>query len=172
MGATTNAINELIEAGLWEQADGGYQYVNWEEYQPTKDSVESERKKERDRKREYRRNKQGQYTGQQPDVPEVSQRDSTRDSQRPSGQPDPTRPDPIRESKPSRKTKLPNNWEPTKEHSQKAAEKNLDIHEEAEKFKNYSLANDRKYVQWNRAFSNWLINARPRPKESFDPWNM
>ena len=99
MGADENVIQELTEAELWHEVEGGYQFHNWSEYQPTKDSVEEARKKERDRKREYRRNKQGQYTGQQEDVPEVSQRDSTRDSQRPSDQPDPTRPDPTSLSK-------------------------------------------------------------------------
>ena len=66
--------------------------------------------------------------------------------------------------KQSRKTRLPDTWEPTADHSKKAANKNLDITTEAEKFKNWALANDRKYVQWNRAFSNWLINARPQPQ--------
>ena len=95
MGATDNVIQELIDAELWHVVEGGYQFHNWSEYQPTRESVEEARQKERDRKREYRRNKRGQYAGQQQDVPEVSQRDSTRDSQRPSVQPDPTRPDPL-----------------------------------------------------------------------------
>jgi hypothetical protein len=76
------------------------------------------------------------------------------------------------QSKPSRKTRIPDNWEPTEEHSKRAAEKNLDIQEEAEKFRNHALANDRKAVRWNHAFTNWLINARPKPQETYDPWQM
>ena len=98
MGADEHVLEELTESGLWHEVEGGYQFHNWAEYQPTRDSVEESRKKERDRKREYRRNKRGKYTGQQPDVPTVSHRDNTGPSQGESHQPDPTRPDPLIQS--------------------------------------------------------------------------
>lgn len=77
------------------------------------------------------------------------------------------------QSKPSRKTRIPDDWEPTDSHKKRGAEKNLNLAEEAEKFKNWAIANDRKYVDWNRAFSNWLINARPQPSRSSgdDSWH-
>lgn len=111
MGATEETVAELVDAELWEVVDGGYQYRNWAEYQPTKASVEEGRRKERERKRRYRRDKRGRYTGVPVEVPsgvqdgvpsgvpEVSQWDRQGDSlgvsREESHQPDPTRPVPL-----------------------------------------------------------------------------
>ena len=59
-------------------------------------------------------------------------------------------------------TPLPQEWMPTKAHQDRAREKNLDLLEEAEKFRNHAESVDRRAVNWNSAFSNWLIKAQPR----------
>lgn len=51
--------DRLIRAGLWEQVDGGYQFVDWHQWQPTKVQVKADREATRERVsrwREGRRN--------------------------------------------------------------------------------------------------------------------
>lgn len=103
LGADENAIQELINAELWDEADDGYQFRNWDEYQFTRQEAESKRAYEREKKRNQRRNSKGQYTGRTNNVPEMSPGDTPGDSPhmspgespRESHQPDPTRPDPV-----------------------------------------------------------------------------
>lgn len=108
-GADLDDAEALVSAGLWdhEEQDGehGFVFVNWGEYQPTKDQVEEEREAARERKRRQRRNAKGEFAGQD-DVTQVSRRDTsglTRDttvshgeSQRGHTVPVPSRPDPSR----------------------------------------------------------------------------
>lgn len=56
---------------------------------------------------------------------------------------------------------LPQDWMPTKAHQDRAREKNLNLLEEAEKFRNHAESVDRRAVNWNSAFANWLIKAPP-----------
>lgn len=51
---------------------------------------------------------------------------------------------------------LPDSWTPNGTHKKRAQEENIDLTVEADKFRNWALANDKRYVDWNRAFSNWL----------------
>lgn len=76
-----------------------------------------------------------------------------------------------RKKKPS--TPLPQDWMPTKAHQDRAREKNLDVYEEAEKFRNHAESVDRRAVNWNSAFANWLIKANPQPSRSSgdDSWD-
>lgn len=43
--AAKAAAEALVEAGLWERVEGGYLFHDWDEYQPTPDSVQSKRDK-------------------------------------------------------------------------------------------------------------------------------
>src|SRR5699024_915307 len=63
-------------------------------------------------------------------------------------------------------TPIPQDWMPTKAHQDRAREKNLDVYEEAEKFRNHAESVDRRAVNWNSAFANWLIKANPQPSRS------
>jgi hypothetical protein len=61
MGGTSRQAASLVSACLWVTASGGYQFVNWDEYQPTREQVESERaaakarqQKARDKARQLR----------------------------------------------------------------------------------------------------------------------
>lgn len=107
LGGTDDLIDELVESGLWEHADRGVQFHDWDKYQPTRQSVEDKRAQDRERQRKYRRDKgSGQYTSQR-ESQQVSQRDTHRDTRRDSRtesqveshHPDPTRPDPTRPTK-------------------------------------------------------------------------
>ena len=61
---------KLIEAQLWDQADGGYQFRSWAEYQRTKEQVEEAKAEARERQRRHRASKKTD-----PNVTRDSQRD-------------------------------------------------------------------------------------------------
>lgn len=44
------ATEELVGAGLWKRVSGGFQFHDWDKYQPTKEAVETKRAADRDRK--------------------------------------------------------------------------------------------------------------------------
>lgn len=77
----------LIQAGLWHEAEGGYQFHDWAEYQPTREQVLAERAAATERKRASRARSQGE-----------SHRDTPgthAGSHSPPSRPVPTRPDPV-----------------------------------------------------------------------------
>lgn len=54
LGSVTNAkkwADVLVEVGLWEKAEGGYQVHDFHDFNPTADQVKEKRRKDRDRKR-------------------------------------------------------------------------------------------------------------------------
>lgn len=70
---------------------------------------------------------------------------------------------------------LPSDWQPTPKHVTYADEINVDVHQQAMKFRNDALAKDKRFVDWDAAFRNWLTKAleygqtrtgstRPEPK--------
>jgi hypothetical protein len=70
LGGDWDDTAALINAGLWQEAPGGYQFHDWAEYQPTREQVLAERAAAAERKRRSR---------------EKSQGESRRDSQRTDG---------------------------------------------------------------------------------------
>lgn len=44
------ACDDLVEAGLWRRAPGGYQFHDWEKYQPSRAEIEKRREADRERK--------------------------------------------------------------------------------------------------------------------------
>jgi hypothetical protein len=48
------AAAELVRVELWDATDGGYQFRDWAEYQPTKEEVEAKRSAAVSRSRKYR----------------------------------------------------------------------------------------------------------------------
>lgn len=66
----------------------------------------------------------------------------------------------------TRKTKLPESWEPTEEHEKRAKGSGLDLGREAEKFRAHAEATGRKMQKWNAAFTQWLMNAEEYAKRN------
>ena len=116
-GAELEDAEALVKAGLWDheeqEGEHGFVFVNWGEYQPTKDQAEAEREAARERKRRQRRNAKGEFAGQDSVTP-MSRRDTsglTRDTtvshavSQPGhtvpvpSRPVPTRPDPTPSAK-------------------------------------------------------------------------
>lgn len=54
IGATTRQANLLTQAGFWIKVDGGWQFKDWQDWQPTRDDVLAKRKKTADKVREWR----------------------------------------------------------------------------------------------------------------------
>lgn len=63
-----------------------------------------------------------------------------------------------RKRKPSARP-LPDDWQPTPEHATKAKDAGLNLDHEAAKFRAHAEANARRQVQWNAAFSQWLLRS-------------
>src|SRR5690606_20482832 len=71
-GGDESHADALVTAGMWEHderdGDPGYQFVNWDEYQPTKADVEAKRARDRERKRNQPRDKGGKFAGRTVDA--------------------------------------------------------------------------------------------------------
>ena len=71
-GGDETHADALVTAGMWERderdGDSGYQFVNWDEYQPTKADVEARRERDRERKRNQPRDKGGKFAGRTVDT--------------------------------------------------------------------------------------------------------
>ena len=64
------------------------------------------------------------------------------------------------------KTAIPDDWKPTANHETYASERRLDLSSEAFRFRNHAHSVDRRCANWNSAFTNWLSNAKPAPKQA------
>ena len=66
-GGDEDDAQALVRAGMWEDderdGDPGWQFVNWDEYQPTKADVEAKRERDRERKRNQPRDRGGKFAG-------------------------------------------------------------------------------------------------------------
>lgn len=56
---------------------------------------------------------------------------------------------------------LPADWRPTEDHLTRCRSAGIDPAHELAKFRAHAEANDRRQVNWNAAFTQWLLNARP-----------
>jgi hypothetical protein len=142
----------LVEVSLWVEVEGGITFKNWEERQPTKIQVEAARQAAAERQRHARERSK-------------SQRESRRDNGVSHGPPDPTRPDPTpkdKETKARKKpaTRLASDWKPTESHWERRHD-GIDVEREAASFRAHAEAQDRTAVNWNAAFTQWLIKAKP-----------
>jgi hypothetical protein len=59
---------------------------------------------------------------------------------------------------------IPDNWAPAERHHSKAAERGIDCDLAAQKFQAHAEAQDRRCVDWDRAFDSWLLNERGTPQ--------
>lgn len=67
----------------------------------------------------------------------------------------------------ARRTRLPEDFEPTPEHVTRAEREGVDLAPEVEKFKLHAVATGRLMANWNAAFTTWLINAKKyAPKQN------
>lgn len=117
-GGDEGDAQALVRAGMWEDderdGDPGWQFVNWDEYQPTKADVEAKRERDRERKRNQPRDKGGKFAGRTVDATDSARK--TVDSERnisDSTVPLPSPPLPITNAQPTvarEPSKFPDWW--------------------------------------------------------------
>lgn len=193
-GGTLDDAGHLVDAGLWEHGerdgDTGFQFVNWDEYQPMKAQVEAKREYERERKRQQRRDGGGKFAGQST-VPDLSHRDnpgttggSPTVSDRDSTVPVPSRPvpSPSSASRATEKgTRVPDDFTITEDMKAWAAANvpGVNLEWQTQKFIDYfaSLSGQRAIKKdWRRAWQNWMRTEYERTAPQlqgkvFDPRN-
>ena len=108
-----HAALELVGNGLWVEAEGGYEFHDWDDYQETSDAVKRRREQARERQRKFREDRENKKNVTPP-VTRDSERDVSGSSQEVST-PDPTRPDPTRPDHSSSSAKPPAVAEPPRE---------------------------------------------------------
>jgi len=172
----------LVEAGLWSEVEGGYQFHDWNEFQP--DAEEERQKREETRKARSEAGKKGAQArwgnSKKDDLSSSSYGKAIANEwQADSKTMPPTRPDLINtsfpafenpapseeeEKKPRKKpeTRIPENWQPNAEHAKRAREKNLDVEELATDFRLHAETHDRRAANWNSAFTMWIRKAQPK----------
>lgn len=62
LGGHARDARKLIAAGLWCQTEDGYQFVDWEQWQPTKAQVKAERDATRERVKRWREGQRNAVT--------------------------------------------------------------------------------------------------------------
>jgi hypothetical protein len=57
--------------------------------------------------------------------------------------------------------RLPDDWQPSEAHARLAAERSVNLVEEADKFRDWCAGNGATKKDWEATFRNWIRNARP-----------
>lgn len=152
--ARRRSAAELVSAGLWSAADGGFVFHDWDVYQPSKEQVSAKREASKNRVNAWReRNRNG--------VTDASQVENGNAS------PDPTRtrPDPTLSSgggSATRGTRIPEQFMVTAEMRAWAAEKAplVNLERSTERFVNYwrGLSGVKATKKdWPATWRNWLL---------------
>ncbi|MDP5182153.1 hypothetical protein QOZ88_05850 [Blastococcus sp. BMG 814] len=183
LGGSKKQADELVRVGLWERVDGGFQFHDWSDWQPTRARVEERRDAEARRKQEWRDRKRSARE-QTEDVPAGQGPDTTRDSDGTdadvrSTRPDPTRPDPDTPNGVSsgprsgaatdrRGTRLPDDFAVSDEMRSWAAEQGWAdrwVDSVTERFVDYWRAKagrDATKTDWPATWRNWLRREAER----------
>lgn len=170
---------QLVEAGLWIEKEGGYQFHDWELFQPDS-KAEKERREEvsRSRSEAGRRGAEARWGKEQADITDGKSMANTWQADGKAMAPSRPVPSSNRGGAPAKRRRLTDDFTPSEAHRKKARDLGVDIDAEVEKFKNHFIGNGDTKLDWGRTFSNWLTrstefsNGRPppRPQSSFDPW--
>jgi hypothetical protein len=84
---------DLVTAGLWRRARGGYRFHDWNDYNPSSEAVQAERAAARERMRSIRaRRKEGATSDQQADFEQTLKEGRGGDQKRPRNRTDPGHP--------------------------------------------------------------------------------
>ena len=148
-----DAITELVNAGVLEVVDNGYQIVNYLKFQPSAKSVMAEKEAARERMAQARKKRFGGSSPEQtPNFGESSPEVRIT--------PTPT-PTPKVKSE-TRARALPPDFAPTDEQRQWAATviRASQIDTETQKFIDHFTATGKAMKDWNAAWRNWIRRSR------------
>lgn len=167
------AVQELVDRRMWKRVKGGYQFHDWDDYQPTREAVEKDRAAARERMKKLRSSRSN------PDSFEGSSADVRPNKSRTSPEVRDPRPDPTREpptevpssppqvSKPKKATRIPEQFTVTEDMVDWARENTPDVdgRTETAKFIDYWTAKsgrDAAKLDWIATWRNWMRNAQER----------
>ena len=181
LGATLEGAAALVEAKLWRRQRTGFVFINWSEFQPTREEKAEKRRAESQHKAEYRARKARESAGVSGNVPTGQNQDDAPPV------PDPTRPEHFStsnevESAPRKRgttkgTRIPEPFIVTAQmRAEMAAEcPSLDIDHSTKQFADYwRAASGRTAIKkdWIAAWRFWMRrdandngNRRPTPTE-------
>lgn len=155
-GTDCDTADVLVTAGFWREVPEGYEFVDWNDYQPSRLELDEKRAADAERKRRSRANQGGGHTDVTPDESGHVRGHTL------SALPDPSRPEEKKSGRKRPATPIPDDWKPSEKHRVKAIDRGVDVEHEAEQMRNWALGKDERKVDWDATFHNWLGNARPR----------
>lgn len=147
----------LVDANLWDRVNGGYQFHDWADFQP---SAEEERAKREARKRAGRKGAAARWGDKS------NGKSHSRPHDTPDGKTMPrSRPRPNHSSTKSeganRARALPDDWTPSEDHRVLAAQRGVDCDLEASKMRDWATDKGATGKDWDARFRNWLHRAEP-----------
>ncbi len=171
-----SAAEELAESGLWVVAEGGFQFHDWLQYQPTAADTLSKREAARERVRKARERKRAlaedgsqdvrantSVTGNEPaaNLPRSSQKVRSTPNPNPNPIDTDVSIDPPNPPRGKRGSRLAADWRPTQETVEKieATCPGLDYKSEHEVFVDYWIAQPGQKgskVDWDATWRNWM----------------
>lgn len=163
-GSESDAV-ELVQSGLWSLTDSGYQFKDWDKYQPLKATVEAEREAAQERMRAIRAKRKGTSSNERSgfssdDVPaNIDTSSGEVLSPRPS--PSPSLPLPPKEKVAAKRgSRLPADWDLTPALAEWTAREAPAVNARAElqKFRDYwqSVPGAKGVkLDWDATWRNW-----------------
>lgn len=169
LGGQESDALELVQSGLWLGTGDGYQFKDWDQYQPLKVAVEAEREAAQERMRAVRAKRKGTGSGE---VQANVQANEGRTFGDGSGEVRlaPSLPIPVPSQSPQKSTRgarLTDSWQASTDLIDWARTERTDIDpvKEADNFRDYWIAQPGARgvkADWDRTFKNWIRNARGR----------
>ena len=176
---------KLVQARLWEIVDGGYQFHDWEQYQPCAETEKAKREETR-RARSEAGKLGANARWNSKDKPEPmanGMANGMANAMANAWQNDAPEPEPdIKEVvviKENNRTRLKSDWKPSAtgyEYAKRNAP-GMNVEYEVEKFQDYHLREDSTYADWDATWRTWVRNAikfdpsialpPPPPKKQF-----
>jgi len=180
LGGTESEINDLLSSKLWIEAEGGFRFWDWEDYQPSKEEIMAKRVATAKKRSEAGKKGATKRWSEDGKMAKPWQSDGKANGKRIA----PSQPNPItvdkstvakRDGKSGNATLISDSWEPTENHIEFCKNNSLNVEREAYQFRNHAEATGRKMKNWDAAFRVWLGNAvkwnRPAQKvQSTDDW--
>lgn len=179
----------LVEAGLWSEVDGGFQFHDWNEFQP--DAEEERKKREETRRARSEAGKKGAQArwsdSKKDDLPSVSHSKPMANEWQPDSKTmPPTRPDPIPkgiEGTPTKKrgSRINEAWMPKPETVTALGKEfpHIDQKMEHRKFVDHWLAESgakASKLDWEATYRNWIRRSaeyNPAPQQTGpSPWDV
>lgn len=170
---TKKNITELVERGVWEEVDGGWEIHDYLDYNFSADQAERQRAKNRERQQRKRERDlvaqgYGPTFGDEPlrhaVTDDVTDDVTHGESHAVSHEPPSPFPSPYltygeEGGKDMSDRHLPDDWRPNDNHARRAQDAGLDIDNLEAAFRDHAREQNRRAKNWNSAFTAWITKA-------------